>query len=90
MLHAKNYYIRPMFHAVIQKNNPGTVFLRHGVHYHQPGFKHVIMLTSSTVIPVVNVSTTYEPEILGGNETVGSVNESCHQKTTLLNYGIKN
>jgi len=32
MIHAKNYLNWPMFHGVIQKNNTGTVFLRHGVY----------------------------------------------------------
>jgi len=54
--------------------------------YRVPGFKHVITLTSSTVIPVVNISTTVEPEILGGKETVGSVNVSCHQKNNFPKF----
>ena len=31
MLHAKNYYIRPMFHGVIHKITLAQFFLRHGV-----------------------------------------------------------
>jgi len=31
MLHAKNYYIRPMFHGVIHKIKLAQFFLRHGV-----------------------------------------------------------
>jgi len=35
MLHAKNYYIRPMFHGVIHKITLAQFFLRHGVEFHE-------------------------------------------------------
>jgi len=31
MLHAKNYYNRPLFHETIQKNKSGTFFMARGV-----------------------------------------------------------